>query len=248
MACVNLVIIGSGGALHPHRNQSSILIDYGETLLIDAGCYTANIMAQTGFDPSVLENVIVTHGHYDHYCGLPHIAFLKTFSPGSKKLVVYTTAHATRLITTSLASVHGAQHLDIRVNTVRPGQDLSLGEDIIVSFIKAVHTIEALSVVVRVKRGITLLISGDTRPTREYRQLAKGAAVAVHEATLPNSMVVEAESSGHSTVNEALRQVQGSDLGILYHLTRESEEEAIKTTDNTRNILVPRDGLILKVC
>jgi ribonuclease Z len=51
--------------------------------------------------------------------------------------------------------------------------------------------------------GRKIVYSGDTRPTKNLLQLAKGADLLIHEATLENELQEKAEEDGHSTPSQA---------------------------------------------
>ena len=219
---VEAILLGTGAALHPGRGHSSLLvIGPGEPLLVDAGCTVPHSLARAGFNPASISRVIVTHGHADHYCGLTHIAFMKTFT-GTPELVVYTTGHAKPLVEGLLASIHKPGAVRARVEVLAPGGAYTIGPYRVRTF-RAVHSVEALSLEISVD-GRRILVSGDTEPTREYRILAGGADLAVHEASLPEPR----PGSGHSSVDEALEQVSQARMGLLYHLTPDSEEAALR--------------------
>ncbi|MCE4602843.1 MAG: ribonuclease Z [Desulfurococcales archaeon] len=217
---VEAILLGTGAALHPGRGHSSLLIlGPGEALLVDAGCTVPHSLARAGVNPARVARVIVTHGHADHYCGLTHIAFMKTFT-GTPELSVYTTSHAVPLVERLLASIHRPGAVRARVEVLEPGRTYIIGPYRVSTF-RAIHSVEALSLEISVD-GRRILVSGDTEPTVEYRRLAEGADLAVHEASLPES----SPGSGHSSVGEALSQVARARVGLLYHLTPESEEAA----------------------
>ncbi len=218
-----VAILGTGAALHPYRLHSSVLVSYrGRKLLVDAGCGSIHSMARLGVNPAEVEDVIVTHGHSDHYCGLNHLAFLKTFT-GSRKMRIYTTSHAKPLVEELVSSIHKPHELDYTVVSVGPGSIVDLGWARVELF-AAQHSVEALSleVIVGDRR---ILVSGDTYPTSEYRKRARNVDLAIHEATLPSVLTEEARRHGHSTVEQALNQVEEARNSVLYHLSMESEIE-----------------------
>ncbi|MEB3787840.1 MAG: MBL fold metallo-hydrolase, partial [Desulfurococcales archaeon] len=186
MPCIDFYMLGSGSASHPYRGTSSILLDAGMgPLLVDAGCTSVMMLRRLGYDPGDVTSVIVTHGHVDHYCGLQHIGFIKTWRSGSaRRLSVYTTRHASRLIDYSLRSIDRSQLLDAAVRTAWDGMEVSGFK---VGLIPAVHTVEALSLEL-VHDGVRILVSGDTAPTGECKERAQDAAIAIHEATRPSGM------------------------------------------------------------
>ncbi len=97
MSCATLYVLGAGAAYHPWRNQASLLIEYGGYVAaVDFGCSSLPVAARAGFGPEDIDAVVLTHGHYDHLCGLPHLVFLRSFR-GSKGLVVAGEARAVGL-------------------------------------------------------------------------------------------------------------------------------------------------------
>ncbi len=245
MGCIDFYMLGSGSASHPYRGTSSLLLDAGMgPLLVDAGCTSVMMLRRLGYDPSDVADVIVTHGHVDHYCGLQHAAFIKTWRPQeARRLQVYTTSHATTLIGNLLKSVDRSQLLEASITVAREGLVVSGFK---VSLLPAVHTVEAFSLELEYD-GIRILVSGDTIPMDDFKDRAEGAALAVHEATLPTGMEDKARRDGHSTVREALGQVAGAEMGILYHISPLSEREALEASTYGR-VVAGFDGMHVRLC
>lgn len=242
MSCINVVFAGTGSALHPYRGQSSVVIDVaGVIVAVDLGCSALNVLARTGIDPVEINYVIVTHEHYDHICGVPHLFFLKTFG-GTPRLVMAGTPEALDSISRIVSNIKGERSVSISFRAVdelsRIGVKATLFE--------ALHTVPALSLSLEYS-GVKVVVSGDTRPTSQFKAAASGAALAVHEATMPPGEYARAELKGHSTVDQAMEQVSVAGLGALYHLTQASEEAALKEGAR-RGVLVPLDGTVVKVC
>lgn len=233
---VKVVLLGTGAALHPWRGHSSVLITSGEErLLVDAGCTVPHSLARISVNPASIVDVVVTHGHADHYCGLTHIAFMKTFT-GVPELRVYTTRHASRIIERLLESIHKPDKINASITVIEPLREYNIA-GYTVKPLGALHSVEAVSLEV-VASGRRILISGDTEPTPGYKARAQGADLAVHEASLPEPM----PGSGHTSVRDALKQVEGARMGLLYHLTPDSEAELTKLGANP-----PVDGYTVKL-
>lgn len=70
--------------------------------------------------------------------------------------------------------------------------------------------------------GFKFAYSGDTRPTRGFVEIGKGATVLLHEATFDDELIAEAVNKRHSTTSEALKA--GRDMGargvVLTHFSQ----------------------------
>lgn len=246
MSCVTVAILGAGAALHPGRNQSSILVDYGGSVaLIDVGCSSVNIALRLGYRPGDIDAAILTHSHYDHLCGLPMLSFAKSFSPGPRRLMIAGEGGAVEAAT-YLARQPSRGRVEFAVKPLSPGDTLELAGGLVIKPFAASHTVPALSYEVEAG-GVRVVVSGDTRPTSEFRSRSSGSALAIHEATLPSSSAEDAEATGHSTVSQAISQLSGAEAAVLYHLTPESEREALSAQAQGR-ILVPTEPLTIKIC
>ncbi len=247
MSCAKIIIAGTGSALNPFRGQPSIIVDAGGTIVtVDIGCQAPNIAERLGVKLDEAQAHIVTHEHYDHICGLPMVAFVKTFRSALPELKVYAPQTASEYLRKLLQLTAGAWKIGFNVKPVNAGGSVKIG-DVEFKFIEAIHTVEALSVIIKY-RDIKIVVSGDTRPTIAFKKEAEKADLAIHEATFPSRMSVEAANTGHSTVSEALSQLENSNLGVLYHLTCESEEEALTILGGYGRIMVAGDGAVVKLC
>jgi ribonuclease Z len=87
---------------------------------------------------------------------------------------------------------------------VEPGPDLGrlLDEGAIEVGSRLVRKEEILG---PTRPGRAVVVSGDTRPCRSLRELARGADLLIHEATFTSELSAEALARGHSTAGEAAR-------------------------------------------
>lgn len=75
---------GSGG-----RFQTCIYVRSGEThVLIDCGASSLVAMKRFGVDPSLIDTILLTHLHGDHFGGLPFFIMDAQFVSGRKKPLV----------------------------------------------------------------------------------------------------------------------------------------------------------------
>jgi len=240
MACIRVVFTGTGAAVHPTRGQASLLLDTGsERVAIDFGCRAPNLVEARGVRLETIDAFIITHIHYDHLCGVPHALFVAAFRRTSWSPIVAVPAASLDEASRLFASVPGA----LRPRVVSHAQARRIG-DLQLEFAPAKHTVEAAQILVEYA-GLQLVVSGDTMPTSWFREKAKGATLAVHEATAPSWAREKALATGHSTVTEALLQVEEAQLGALYHLSVDSEQEALGARGR---VMVPEDGTIVTLC
>lgn len=246
MSCINVLVAGTGSAINPSRGQVSVMLDIGGSqIVVDVGCQAPNVYEGLSYRVDEVEHYIVTHAHYDHICGLPMVAFIKTFRSREPDLKVYTVPSASHLVKQLLEPIaQGRVGYDVRIVTSRSQLDIGGAR---VRFLEAQHTIETVGVIVEYL-GLKVLVSSDTRPTMRFKDEAVGAHLAIHEATLPSGMEGEAIKTGHSTVGEAVEQVLGAHQAILYHLTQWSEMEALEVSKRYKRILVVPDGSIVRIC
>ncbi|BAA79607.1 putative metal dependent hydrolase [Aeropyrum pernix K1] len=250
MSCAELYFLGTGAAVNPRRMQSSLLLDYmGVTVLVDASCGAANALEALGYPPESIGAVVVTHGHYDHVCGLGLLSFIKSFR-GGPPLKLHSPPAAEGVVRSVVeaglrSSARGG--VGYSILPLRPGGEAGFGGVVRVRGLRADHTVEALSLEIGLAGLGFILVSGDTRPTEELEARAPRALATVHEATLPSGMAEKAAATGHSTVGEAVGVASKSGIGLLYHLTPESEEEALRASRGTR-VMVPQDLQAVKIC
>lgn len=79
------------------------------------------------------------------------------------------------------------------------------------------------------RKGIKVVISGDTRPTERLARASRHAALLVHEATLDSSLIEGAKSYGHSTAREAGEVARDAevDLLALTHISNRYEDVSV---------------------
>jgi ribonuclease Z len=91
------------------------------------------------------------------------------------------------------------------------------------------------------RRGVKIVITGDTRPHDRIREAAAGADMLIHEATFMNDSAELADAHMHSTALQAAEIARGSDAGmlVLTHISNRyedlslPEEEARSVFPNT---------------
>jgi ribonuclease Z len=103
------------------------------------------------------------------------------------------------------------------------------------------------------RRGRAVVISGDTRPTRETIEAARGADLLVHDATFGDEEQGRAEETYHSTAREAARVAREAGVGqlVLTHLSTRYDQDPTPLVRQAREeypaVQVAHDGLVIEV-
>ena len=115
------------------------------------------------------------------------------------------------------------------------------------------RTVEPSDLVGQPRRGRTLVYTGDTRPSLQVMQAARGADLLVHEATFGGDEADRARETGHSTASEAARVA--ADAGVrrlvLTHISPRYSRDAPELLAEAQAVfpetIIARDGLTVEV-
>ena len=193
-----LVLLGTmaGPVLAPNRMMASqaIFVD-GRGYLVDCGYGTIERLTQLGIRPPQIETVFVTHHHSDHnadYANLIHLAWIQGIPTEMK---VYGPPPMSAINAAAIA-LH-KEDVDIRIKATGRKSMEALIRVQEITRTGVVHEDDRVKVTAALvdhpplphafgfrfdTRDRTIVISGDTRPSPNLVQLAKGADVLVHEA------------------------------------------------------------------
>lgn len=103
------------------------------------------------------------------------------------------------------------------------------------------------------RRGRKVVYSGDTRPTRDTVEIARGAELLIHEATFGADEAARARETRHSTSAEAARVAfrAGVQELVLTHISARHSENPARLKADGRKVFpacrVARDGLEIEI-
>ena len=195
-----LVVLGVGGWISdPRLGHTSIALDLGEeVLLLDCGEGTARALEVCGVGLSRPMTVVVTHMHGDHVLGLPTLIQLaRHLGTALRVIAAPTVVDGVR----RLLDLVGCRVDGVELRALEPGRRMEL-ERYAIKLVPARHSIESYAVRIDLCEGPSILYTGDTSPSSEIAEAARGCEVLIHEASGTDPA---AHAYGHSTVEDAIR-------------------------------------------
>jgi ribonuclease Z len=200
MSRMTLLGVGTGVPDQDRENTHMVWDCPDGLLLVDAGGSTYQRLLRAGLDPFRLRAIFLTHSHTDHINGLPALLFSLKLAGFDQTLTIYGNEPTLALVQRLLAAAElESYQAAARWQVVDGGQEVSVWTP---SFrlrtAATVHSRPCLAL--RFEDTATsrvLTYSADTEPCDAVRELARDAAVLIHEATVPEPM------NGHTTPRQA---------------------------------------------
>ncbi|NJK80762.1 MAG: MBL fold metallo-hydrolase [Chloroflexaceae bacterium] len=199
MARMILLGVGTGLPDVDRENTHMVWDGPGGPLLIDAGGSTYQRLLRAGIDPQTLRGVLLTHNHTDHINGFPALVFSMALGGRTEPpLPVYgieSTLTTARNILEAFEQEGCAVSVDWR--PIEAGDELELGAGWKMHTALTAHARPCLASRFQGPAGEALVYSADTSPCEAVTDLAHGAQVLIHEATVVEPIY------GHTTPRQA---------------------------------------------
>jgi ribonuclease Z len=215
-----MILLGVGTAVPDQDRENTHMVweSPDGLLLVDAGGSTYQRLLRAGLDPFRLRAIVLTHSHADHINGLPALLFALKLAGFSQALTIYGNEPTLALVQRVLAAFElESYQADARWETVEAGQEIPLWTP---SFrlrtAPTVHSRPGLALRFEDSAsGRALAYSADTEPCDAVRELARGAAVLIHEATTPEPF------AGHTSPRQAGVVAAGAGVAqlVLVHFS-----------------------------
>jgi ribonuclease Z len=197
----SVVITGSGSALpDPWRGNASqaLLID-DIILQFDCGRRTMENLMLAGINPVNVDYIFFTHLHFDHISDYDYFIISSWIAGRQKPFKVFGPPGTEKM---SESAIYGKNHFNVRwwskrdsagppvrVKDVESGLVLSTGKFTVTSA-ETAHWDPSLGTKTlgyRVDSNYgSVAISGDTAPTENMVELARGVDLLIHECTIPD--------------------------------------------------------------
>lgn len=198
---MKLRVLGCSGAELPGHQLTGFLLD--DTLLLDAGTVGAALTLE---EQLAIKDILITHPHLDHICGIPLLADniiqngvqhrVNVVSTGA--VIAAISAHLMNgMIWPDFAKIPSPEASVIRYREIVPEEAFYPG-DFTVTACLVNHTVPAVGY--RVTKGATtLLYTGDTGPTQRIWELAGELSALIVEVSFPSEMEELALLTRHLT-------------------------------------------------
>lgn len=175
---------------------------------------------------SSVKTVFLTHHHADHIIGMPHFLFVQLLSDPSMKLTVCGPAQTLRITHNISFVTHGyikAHANRIAFHPMKSGGTQKLSSNVHVTVISVKgpmdHPMSIFSYAVVIAKK-KVVFTSDMRPNNNFRRLARGADILIHECFTTSRDEQFAHAAGHSTAKDAgvAAAKAGAKQLILTHL------------------------------
>jgi ribonuclease BN (tRNA processing enzyme) len=247
-AGTRLILLGTGGGPRPRKISSGsaqVILSNGAAYVIDCGDGVARQLAMANVPLTALASIFITHHHSDHNADYGNLILLAWTAGLNKRIDTWgppPLARMTRLffemneydIKTRIAD-EGRPPLAPLVHTheIRNGGRVMQDENVKVTAALVNHPPVTPAFGYRFDASDrSIVISGDTTPTRSLIDLARGADVLVHDAMfpagvdriaarVPNAQILRQSILSHHTTAEDAGRVAneaGVKTLVLSHL------------------------------
>jgi ribonuclease BN (tRNA processing enzyme) len=249
---LRLTVVGSGTSQpQPETPASGLLVETDTTaILVDCGQGVIRELIPIR-DPRELDAIVIGHMHADHYIDLVALRYLLPWEgvASAHVPVLLPPGGKARLDALATAISERAHFFDDAYSILEydPTHRIHVG-DLTIRFVEGRHYVPAWGCIVEGPDGSRLAISGDTGPSDAFVAAARGADVAVIEATLTDAGFDDPRR-GHLTPEEAVDMADraGCPQVVLVHFRADLQERIDRVCAARPGASSGRPGLIVDV-
>jgi len=261
---MRVVIIGSGASWPDSERAapSQVIVAGDESLLFDCGPGTGMNLMKAGISPAAVSRMFLTHLHMDLCLEFPSIVFEGYLVGRKEKVYLYGPPGAADFCKTLFEKIYPSAPQIVRrlredgwkVEPYEATKGLVCQTDSYrVLSTPVEHGIPAVAYRLETGEG-TVVISGDTRPSKSLIELAKGADLLIHECSFPDDMIELARLTNHSAASEVgeVANQAGVEKVVLTHLFplwKGREKEMVKSVNSKfgGEVIASHDLLEIKI-
>jgi len=232
---MKITFLGTGvGIPQAGRVQSGLIMEiFGKPVLFDCGCGVLGRIQESGYEPTDIETIFLTHLHLDHVGDV--LALLKANWLMGKTAMRIFGPKGTKEWFEQMISVYDylEGRFEVDIVEVEAGESFLLDDpecDCKVSTAPGVHSITSLTYRVE-HNGKVVVYAGDTEPCIPVFELADGADLLIHECSFPLNF----EMTNHTTPDMFSQMLEKTPFNVkqlyllhLYPHMQGHEEEALE--------------------
>jgi ribonuclease Z len=257
---MRVIFLGTGEAYAHKRNNTSILVEGKEHLLLDCGFTTSSALGRYNGDKNFIDYVFISHFHGDHVAGIPLLCMKWRQEGRSRPLTILggknIEPYFYQLFEMLFKGFSNKCTFPIQIIEVFPGHEITLGS-FRLGFTNGKHLTgetEVEDIAIRVTYDEKAIVySGDTVYSRNVEKLANGCDLLIHEAYMTAGSPYHAMKS-HCSPLEAGKTAKGADVKklALIHIHREYSEKTLELISEASqefkgDIVVPEDMDIIEI-
>lgn len=252
MNSMQIQFVGVGEAFDENIPNNSHIVQWGETrLLVDCGYFVPPVLWKLHPDADFVDAVYISHGHADHYFGLPAY-FLRLAEERRTRDVEIICGEGLRqkildALELAFPGLISKYAYGLKFHEVAPGSAFDF-RGARMQFAVTSHPVRNLAIAVEAE-GRTYAYSGDGDYTEHSRRLYRGANLLVHE-----SYAFEQPLKGHAAISRVIEMARAESVGklALTHIQRElrrdrKREIQAMISQSGLDVVVPEPGETLKI-
>lgn len=239
------IFLGVGEAFDERHPNNAHLISSRTNLLLDCGYSVPQQLWRYNPDPSFLDAIYISHGHADHYFGIPPLLVRMWEEKRTKPLTFICPEGLKRVISglIELGYKGISKRFQFVVDFIEVSeQQISEFNEFTLSFAKTLHP--ATNLAIRVTDGEhSICYSGDGMFTEKTEYLYKNADLVIHDA-----YSIDEAMGGHANITDLISMGERNRIKCLAltHLNRnvrKHELEKIKSEIAGRkiHIIIPEE-------
>jgi len=235
---MEIVFLGNWSArLAPGKVNTSFVID--GKIACDFGPGSLQSMIEKGLDPNGLEQVLISHMHYDHFAGLTGLLWYRAMSGTEEELLITGPDGIEKTSKDLLESYRTPHGFHIYASFEKKSND-----DI--QIISGDHTIPNNGYRIHYN-GRTVFYTGDTAFSELIVKGAENVDLLIHEMTYTDDLRIEAELWRHSTVSDVMSTFTESSAKRLVpvHLTAETLKAIPALQRKNDQLFLPEGSILL---
>ncbi|GAA3773291.1 MBL fold metallo-hydrolase [Microbacterium kribbense] len=248
---MRLVLLGTGGGPRPSGTRfpsSQALVIGDRVIVVDCGNGVAKQLSSAGISPRNLSDLLLTHHHVDHSADLGYLPLISWVEGRSETIGIYGPPPTVG----ALESILDGYEEDLRKRTASTGRppfrpmldphDIVVpglvfeDDDVRVTAAFVDHPPFEIALGYRIDSASgSVVVSGDTAPSPNLVDLARGADVLIHEVVHPSAITKLQNGTNASTIADHIRRnhTMLADVGAI------AEQAGVRTL--VLSHLVPHD-------